>query len=215
MPATKTKNIYQRIADVMSGIGYIQKDARVMNYQAVTHDQVVGRIRPHLHNAGVLVIPTLVRSEIAERATAKGGYMLRLAAVYSVRFQNIDDKDDFFDVEVEAHAEDNGDKAPGKALSYATKNALLKVFMIETGVNDESRYAAEEERLISQKENEGAITEAREHIDGFVGTADELKAFYHALPAPVKEAVTLTYKAKFQPMYRAEKAAAEAQATSH
>lgn len=35
---------------------------------------------------------------------------------------------------------DNADKAPGKALSYAKKYAMLKLFEIETGENDESRY---------------------------------------------------------------------------
>jgi hypothetical protein len=40
---------------------------------------------------------------------------------------------------VSAHANDQGDKAPGKALSYAVKSAILKVLMIETGESDESR----------------------------------------------------------------------------
>ena len=35
---------------------------------------------------------------------------------------------------------DNADKAPGKALSYAKKYAVLKLFEIETGEDEESRY---------------------------------------------------------------------------
>ena len=38
-----------------------------------------------------------------------------------------------------AHANDHGDKAPGKSLSYATKGAILKALMIETGETDEGR----------------------------------------------------------------------------
>ena len=40
---------------------------------------------------------------------------------------------------IQAHANDNGDKAPGKALTYATKAAILKVLCLESGENDESR----------------------------------------------------------------------------
>jgi hypothetical protein len=35
---------------------------------------------------------------------------------------------------------DNADKAPGKAISYAKKYAVLKLFEIETGEDEESRY---------------------------------------------------------------------------
>jgi hypothetical protein len=35
---------------------------------------------------------------------------------------------------------DNQDKAPGKALSYAKKYAVLKLFEIETGEDEESRF---------------------------------------------------------------------------
>ena len=39
---------------------------------------------------------------------------------------------------------DNADKSPGMALSYATKYAILKVFNIETGEDEESRFGTEE-----------------------------------------------------------------------
>ncbi len=36
---------------------------------------------------------------------------------------------------------DNADKAPGKALSYAKKYAVLKLFEIESGEDEESRFS--------------------------------------------------------------------------
>ena len=39
---------------------------------------------------------------------------------------------------------DNADKAPGKALSYAKKYAVLKLFEIETGEDEESRYQTDD-----------------------------------------------------------------------
>ena len=55
---------------------------------------------------------------------------------------------------IEAHANDNGDKAPGKALSYATKSAMLKVFSLETGENDESRADVMDFDLINQQQSQ-------------------------------------------------------------
>ena len=51
----------------------------------------------------------------------------------SVRFQNIDDPDDFLAVETCGYGVDDQDKGPGKAMSYAVKYALLKCLGLETG----------------------------------------------------------------------------------
>ena len=51
----------------------------------------------------------------------------------------MDDPSDKFSIEIEAHALDHGDKAPGKALSYAKKYAVLKLLEIETGEEEEGR----------------------------------------------------------------------------
>jgi hypothetical protein len=63
------------------------------------------------------------------------------SGTYEINFVNIDVDHgvDKITVTIEAHANDNGDKAPGKALSYATKSAILKVLSLESGENDESR----------------------------------------------------------------------------
>ena len=61
---------------------------------------------------------------------------------YDVSLVNIDDSNDRATVSIEAHALDNGDKAPGKCATYATKTAILKLLWLETGENDESRAEA-------------------------------------------------------------------------
>jgi len=55
---------------------------------------------------------------------------------------NVDEPTDVVVVPVAAHAEDMGDKAPGKALSYATKYSILKILLLESGESDESRIPA-------------------------------------------------------------------------
>ena len=51
---------------------------------------------------------------------------------------------------------DNADKAPGKAISYAKKYAVLKLFEIETGDDEESRYQPPE--TISQDQAANIIS---------------------------------------------------------
>ena len=51
----------------------------------------------------------------------------------TVRFVNIDEPQDFFDVQSFGYGVDGQDKGPGKAMSYAVKYALLKALGLETG----------------------------------------------------------------------------------
>jgi hypothetical protein len=81
--------------------------------------------------------------------------MMKDMVFYSGRYSlSLIDADDGDSIEYvgEAHAIDVGDKAPGKALSYATKMLLLKAFLLETGENDEERV--EEVETISEEDAE-------------------------------------------------------------
>lgn len=139
----KSKNIYQRINAVRDEVQYIRKDAVVQGYAAVTHDMVTAKLRDSLIKHGIIIIPSAVSREalIGETANKKPKIMFR--AVYDVAFINVDFPEDRFVMQTDAHADDSGDKAPGKALSYATKYAMLKVFSLETGESDESRVEDE------------------------------------------------------------------------
>lgn len=142
-------NIYKRVNAVMQEVEYIKKDATVQNYLAVTHDNVIAQLRGSLINHGIVIVPSQIKGKLHEKSKKfdRGlkeeiiDSMRMYEAKYKIKFVNMDDPKDFIAVDIESHALDNGDKAPGKALSYATKMALLKVFSIETGVNDESRVS--------------------------------------------------------------------------
>lgn len=140
------KNIYQRINAVMIEVKYIQKDGSISgsgpSYKAVTHDMVTAKLRESIVKNGIVVRLEQLKSEmIQERDVEKNIKMHLYSGQYNVHFVNIDKPDDFATVSITAHAADNGDKAPGKAASYATKYAMLKLFSLETGENDESRTA--------------------------------------------------------------------------
>lgn len=142
----KAMNIFQRINAVRKEIAYIQKDKAVStgggSYRAVTHDAVTGMLRASLIDHGIIVVPSQTMGVFNPK---EPDFKQRLyEANYRVSFINMDDPQDYVCVDVNAHALDNGDKAPGKAMSYATKYAMLKLFSIETGEDEESRYQREE-----------------------------------------------------------------------
>lgn len=140
-----TPNIYQRINEVRKTIGYIQKDRSVSTgggaYKAVTHDAVTGMVRQALIENGIVIVPSVVESVFHPKEPEAKQRLFE--ATYDVHFVNADNPEEKVTVREVAHALDNGDKAPGKAMSYATKYAMLKVFTIETGEDDESRYQYE------------------------------------------------------------------------
>lgn len=142
-------NLYQRINEIRKKVDYIQKDKAVStgggSYKAVTHDAVTGILRQHLNEYGIVCVPNLVASKANDRVgDAK---QFRYDATYSFDFVNCDKPEEKLTIVIEAHAMDNADKAPGKALSYAKKFAVLKLFEIETGEDEESRYQSAEFNL--------------------------------------------------------------------
>lgn len=160
------RNLFQRINAVRQAIAYVQKDKEVStgrgSYRAVTHDMVTAMVRKHLIEAGIVCFPSLVESATtALQAPAEGkSQQYRYEATYDLVFVNTDDPADRITVRIQAHAIDNADKAPGKALSYAKKYAVLKLFEIETGEDEESRVSEFDiEPYLAQMRESGSMAD--------------------------------------------------------
>lgn len=124
------KNIYQRISAVMAEVSYVQKEDKKVNnqYTFVSHDAVTAKLRPFLIKHGIVVVPTVTRYEQDGNRTE---------ATVQVSFVNIDNPEDRVTVDYVGYGIDPQDKGPGKAFSYASKYAFLKVFCLETGDDPE------------------------------------------------------------------------------
>lgn len=151
----KPRNLHQRIIAVMQQVKYVRKDVTVNagaggKYPGVSHDAVAAVLHGALADNGIVMRVTQDSSQTLEGQTKSGSPKIRYSGWYEVALINADDPQDRETYRVEAHAEDSGDKAPGKALSYAVKMILLKAFMLETGENDEAREAPDEPILITQ-----------------------------------------------------------------
>jgi hypothetical protein len=126
----ESKNIYQRMAEVMKAVGYVQKETKRVNnqYTFVSHDAVTAKLRPALIEAGIFPVVTV-------KEHSQDGN--RTEVTILVRFVNVDKSDEFIEVESFGYGIDPQDKGPGKAVSYAFKYALLKTFCLETGDDPE------------------------------------------------------------------------------
>lgn len=153
-------NIYQRINEVRKAVEKITKDKKVEGYMAVTHDNVTALTREHFVTHGIVIVPKL----LSERTVPTGTFtsretpFIRYEATYQFDVVNADDPKDAFPAVIGAHAIDHGDKAPGKALSYAKKALVLKLLELESISEEEERqdqFKAKKESKITPNAGAG------------------------------------------------------------
>jgi hypothetical protein len=148
-------NLHQRMAAVMREVTYIQKEIKQgMQYKIVSHDKVTAKCRPALLANGVIYYP--IRCDTAQNGN-------RTECNMTVRFANIDDPQDFIDVESCGHGIDTQDKGPGKAQSYAVKYALLKALGLETG--DDADHDSIEHKRVDPAMHQAATSAAIRMIE--------------------------------------------------
>lgn len=148
--ANETKNaalnIYQRMLAATSEIDRVAKNLKVyisksQSYKAVAEADVLEAVKPIEAAHGIYSYPFsretikdetyTTTSEWDGKKTEKNTFFLRIKTVY--RFINTDNPSDFIDITTYGDGVDTQDKAPGKAMTYADKYALLKAYKIQTG----------------------------------------------------------------------------------
>lgn len=142
-------NIYQRLSKITEELGYVAKGLTVGDgknqYKAVSEGDVLNAVKPLEIKYGVYSYPlqrSIVSQDILE--TDKGTYtktsfFMRVETVY--RFVNTDLPSEFVDVMTYGDGVDGLDKAPGKAMTYADKYALLKAYKIQTGDDPDQTHS--------------------------------------------------------------------------
>ena len=127
---TTIRNIFQRINAIMKEVKYVQKSDKKVNnqYSFVSHDAVSSALQPHLVEHGVVIVPSVTNLiEEGNRTTVQ----------MCISFVNIDNPSDMISITSYGYGIDSQDKGIGKAVSYATKYAMLKMFCLETGDDPE------------------------------------------------------------------------------
>ena len=149
---TVSKNIYQRINAVMADCDYLQKK-QAQQGKGIKYDEVMAMIRNLLIKHGIVMVVRQLEMDYL------GGVEGTKQKVYQGRYEldlvNIDTPSEVTHTTY-AHGMDGGDKAPGKAQTYAMKILLVKGFGIETGEDEESR-AEKMEKLNTIEEGDQSV----------------------------------------------------------
>lgn len=145
-------NIYCRMSKITADISRVAKNLEVgygkSKYKAVGEADVLASVKPLEAQYGVYSYP--VSREIIDSGvlTTKGydgneknQMYMRIKTVY--RFLCIDNPESYLDIESFADGVDSQDKAPGKAMTYADKYALLKAYKIITGDDPDQNMSEE------------------------------------------------------------------------
>ncbi len=186
-PQTASLNIFQRILAATSEINRVAKNLKVdisksQSYKAVAESDVLEAVKPIEEKYGIYSYPvsrTVIKdeaytttSEYDGRKSEKTTFFMRLATVY--RFVNIDNPDDYIDITTYGDGVDTQDKAPGKAMTYADKYALLKAYKIQTGDDPDAGASGNLGKKKFEKPTAEQLAQAEElgiNLDGLAAYA--------------------------------------------
>lgn len=149
-------NIYEKMAEITAEINTVAKNLNVetgkgKGYKAVSEADVLAAVKPIEKKHGVYSYPyerEIVDSGELVNQTQYGerkSLFLRVRTVY--RFVNTEKPDEYLDIVTYGDGVDSQDKAPGKAMTYGDKYALLKAYKIQTGDDPDQNASGE---LVSQ-----------------------------------------------------------------
>lgn len=133
----KKMNLWEKMAKITEEMGVVQKNFEVTSgyrtYKAVSERDVLDNVKVLETKYRVYSYPFSrdIKELDFEYFKDKKPTVIRVETVY--RFVNIDKPDETLDITSYGDGIDTQDKAPGKAMTYADKYALMKAYKISTG----------------------------------------------------------------------------------
>lgn len=151
-------NIYEKLAAITAELNVVAKNLKVgegrNTYKAVGEADVLAAVKPLEAKYKVYSYPCsrqIVDNDVITSKKVYNGqesevskFFMRVETTY--RFVNLEDPKDYCDITTYGDGLDSGDKAPGKAMTYGDKYALLKAYKIITG-DDPDQTASEETKI--------------------------------------------------------------------
>lgn len=156
-------NIYEKLAAITAELNSVAKNLMVgegrNSYKAVGEADVLAAVKPLEMKYKVYSYPysrSVIDSDIFTTKKIYNGQeseisklFMRLETVY--RFVDTENPSDFVDITTYGDGVDSNDKAPGKAMTYGDKYALLKAYKIITG-DDPDKDASQDEKLYRNRQ---------------------------------------------------------------
>lgn len=194
-------NIYQRMSAITNEIQRVAKnlnvDAGKSSYKAVGEADVLEAVKPAEAKYGVYSYPTereIIESGTITSETVYNGQVkkterqyMRVRVVY--RFVNMDKPEEFIEMTSYGDGLDSGDKAPGKAATYADKYALLKAYKITTGDDPDQKAS---EPMLKKETRTPMVSENQLKFLQKLYDASPENASYIEREAPDKKKLTMS-----------------------
>lgn len=139
------RSLAARLAAAMARVGTVSKAGRRTDqgYSYVAWDDVAGSVQGAFAAEGIACIPSVVTAETEAAQTSQGKPTWRATVVVEYTLISADDPTDRLTFRWVGEADDAGDKAQQKALTYATKYGLMKLLLISGDDSDESGTKSE------------------------------------------------------------------------
>ena len=132
-------SVYEKFLEIQRGVDRIIKDGENKNdkYDYVSGSNVLSIIRPMLNELGLLCIPRVESTNILEGQTRSGTARFTVEMWGNMEWIDVE-SEDHLAIPFYANGSDLGsaERAVGKALTYAEKYHLLKLFHIPTDKDD-------------------------------------------------------------------------------
>lgn len=149
-------NIFEKMSAITNELGVIAKNLNVdmgkgKSYKAVQEKDILDAVKPLEEKYKVFSYPVdseIKDSDILVKETEYNGNITRTNTLFmrlerTYRFVNIEKPDEYVDIKSYGDGVDTGDKAPGKAMTYADKYALMKGYKIATGDDPDAEGSPE------------------------------------------------------------------------
>ena len=201
---SEVKGIYQKIEQVWNDLTHIVKDQQVkygdVDYKGTKEETVIALIRPALLKQHLIVLPVRVHS------VTVAGKVTTAAFEYEVIDCETGEKQPLASI---GSGHDSADKGAGKAYTYATKNALIKLCLLIQGDDPDKTSSAE----LNANDKKNAVHQGKVKVmqmlednpmldDDYIGTitqdvdtaygkqdVDTLRIIYREVEAEIRKAV--------------------------
>ena len=151
-------NLFEKLSAIQNELPNVAKNLFVgegkSQYKAVGEADVLAAVKPLEAKHRIYSYPVsrkvIDKDIITTTSTYKGEtqerskFFMRVETVY--RFVDMDDPKMYIDITTYGDGIDSGDKAPGKAMTYGDKYALLKAYKIITG-EDPDQTISEDSKI--------------------------------------------------------------------
>ena len=159
-------NIYEKMLAITNEIGTVAKNLEVgvgkSQYKAVGEADVLKAVKELESKYKVYSYPSSrrivdssimqTRKEYNGQVTESNQLFMRIEVEYT--FVNVEKTDEQIKIISHGDGIDTQDKAPGKAMTYADKYALLKAYKIVTGEDPDQQHSPDTVKIGEQKIND-------------------------------------------------------------